>query len=130
MNEEKLIKLRILIAEKEFITAQANHQLSQGGWTCDWSECARLNGIEIESLIASDGNIGYENKRIAELETAQSDSFRYALELAVSLHKKHFYECVDWEPSDTLIGLLTQIDNMTTGWINKDSETSNEGRKQ
>lgn len=69
------------------------------------------------------------NKRIAELEKAQSDSFRYALELAVSLHKKHFCECVDWEPWDTLIGLLTQIDNMTTGWMNKDSETSNEGRK-
>lgn len=45
-----------------------------------------------------------------------ADATRYAEQLAVSLASKHYSEVVQWRPlSGDLIGLLTQIDNMTTG---------------
>ena len=37
MREIFLLRLRDAIAEKEWITAQANHELGQGGWRCDWT---------------------------------------------------------------------------------------------
>lgn len=37
MREIFLLRLRDAIAEKEWITAQANHELAQGGGRCDWS---------------------------------------------------------------------------------------------
>ena len=37
MREIFLLRLRDAIAEKEWITAQANHELAQGGWRCDWT---------------------------------------------------------------------------------------------
>lgn len=45
---------------------------------------------------------------------------RYALGLAKGLHEKHFHSNEEWQPLEgDLIGLLTQIDNMTTALVNK-----------
>lgn len=44
------------------------------------------------------------------------EATRYAERLAVALHQKHYPEVVQWKPlSGDLLGLLTQIDNMTAG---------------
>jgi hypothetical protein len=37
MREIFLLRLRDAIAEKEWTTAQANKELAQGGWRCDWT---------------------------------------------------------------------------------------------
>lgn len=49
--------------------------------------------------------------------TVQSvDATRYAGDLAVSLHDKHYADNTQWRLlSGDLIGILTQIDNMTAG---------------
>jgi hypothetical protein len=41
------------------------------------------------------------------------DATQYAERLAVALHARLFPEVTNWRPSGTLVGLLTQIDNMT-----------------
>ena len=51
-----------------------------------------------------------------QAEAERKREFNYAKSIAVSLHEKHFQECTEWEPCADTIGLLTQIDNMTTGW--------------
>lgn len=47
---------------------------------------------------------------------AVPDALAYATQLARSLHQKHYAAVApDWAPFDDLYGVLTQIDNMTTG---------------
>lgn len=44
------------------------------------------------------------------------DPYQYAVRLAVALWEKHYKtQAPDWKPLPDLIGVLTQIDNMTTG---------------
>lgn len=51
-----------------------------------------------------------------EIETATG----YAERLSVALMEKHFPEATTWKPlSGDLIGILTQIDNLTTGLCRK-----------
>jgi hypothetical protein len=38
MREVFLLKLRDAVAEKEWIIAQANHELYQGGWRSGWDK--------------------------------------------------------------------------------------------
>ncbi len=43
-----------------------------------------------------------------------TDAEKYALDLAKALHAKHYADVTQWKPLEgDLIGLLTQIDNMT-----------------
>ena len=51
-----------------------------------------------------------------QVEIGRNREFYYAKSIAVSLHEKHFQECTEWEPCADTLGILTQIDNMTTGW--------------
>jgi hypothetical protein len=57
-------------------------------------------------------------------------AYAQAKELAVCLWRKHYQEdAPNWEPLDTLSGVLSQIDNMSTGlqrasgWIEVSDET-------
>jgi hypothetical protein len=43
--------------------------------------------------------------------------YEYARRLAVALHQRHYPEVVDWKPLDDLIGILPQIDNMTSSLV-------------
>ena len=46
----------------------------------------------------------------------QPDAYGYARRLADAIWKKHYKSTApQWEPFDNLIGVLTQIDNMTSG---------------
>lgn len=59
---------------------------------------------------------------IAELRERLGKASRYAEQLAVSLGQKHFPENTDWQPlSGDLLGLLTQIDNITTALVRKET---------
>lgn len=63
-----------------------------------------------------------------DVETWHSECYRrtqdpdpqalaYAKTLAVAIHAKHYADVKHWQPLDTVIGLLTQIDNMTSGLV-------------
>jgi hypothetical protein len=41
----------------------------------------------------------------------------YATTLAINLHAKHYPEETQWKPLPDLLGVLTQIDNMTSGLV-------------
>jgi hypothetical protein len=45
----------------------------------------------------------------------------YALRLAQAIHAKHYAGNPTWEPLPDLLGLLTQIDNMSAGMTRKSS---------
>jgi len=50
----------------------------------------------------------------------EADCYKYAKLLAVSIWEKHYQvDCQIFKPLDTLSGVLSQIDNMTTGLIRK-----------
>jgi hypothetical protein len=50
----------------------------------------------------------------------------YAMRLAEALHAKHYPENAAWRPLRTLLGLLTQIDNMTAALTRTPPEVSEE----
>ena len=48
--------------------------------------------------------------------------YECAKELAINIWKKYYKRTVpDWEPCEDLMGVLTQIDNMTCGLIHRSS---------
>lgn len=51
MRELFLLRLRDAIAEKEWLTAQANHELHQGGWRSDWTIPMNQNQAQIDHLV-------------------------------------------------------------------------------
>ena len=47
---------------------------------------------------------------------AQPDAYGYASRLAVAIWEQHYKDVApQWKPLDDLLGVLTQIDNMTSG---------------
>jgi len=50
-------------------------------------------------------------------DNGASDALGYATRLAQALHAKHFPEVTQWRPLPDVLGLLTQIDNMTCGLV-------------
>lgn len=48
------------------------------------------------------------------LEAKLEEAYQYALHFADAFTMKHFPKNTGWKPFDDLLGLLTQIDNMTT----------------
>ena len=43
----------------------------------------------------------------------------YATTLAIKIHAKHYAEVKQWQPLPDMLGLLTQIDNMTCGLVRR-----------
>lgn len=51
-----------------------------------------------------------------EARLAQPDAYGYASRLAVAIWEQHYKDVApQWKPLDDLMGVLTQIDNMTSG---------------
>jgi hypothetical protein len=50
-------------------------------------------------------------------ETPTEHAHRWATELARSIAKRCYPEASHWEPMPDLLGVITQIDNMTTGMV-------------
>lgn len=52
------------------------------------------------------------------------DEYDYARDLAYYLWRKHYKkDAPDWEPFEDLYGVLSQIDNMTTGLTRRSTLT-------
>lgn len=43
----------------------------------------------------------------------------YATTLAINIHAKHYAEVTQWKPLPDTLGVLTQIDNMTSGLVKR-----------
>ena len=55
--EFQMLKLRNLVADKEWLTASANHELARyGEWQCNWHEGILQVDQEIEKLIVEIDN--------------------------------------------------------------------------
>jgi hypothetical protein len=94
----------------------------------EWGELASANDTSIPNVDWDDGAdkpfwiaIAKEAIKAYELHQATdepaSQEYEYARRLAVALHQRHYPEVVDWKPLDDLIGILTQIDNMTSSLV-------------
>ena len=58
----------------------------------------------------------YHALRAALAQRAEPDAYGYASRLAVAIWEKHYKDIApNWKPLDDLMGVLTQIDNMTSG---------------
>jgi hypothetical protein len=68
--------------------------------------------IAAASLAANEAWLKGESPTGAEVE--------YAKRIAMSLHDQHYPEFDAWKPLPDLAGILTQIDNMTSGLTRKD----------
>jgi hypothetical protein len=53
--------------------------------------------------------------RLEALHAEREKLTRQLRDLAVALHAKHYAEVEQWRPLNDPIGILSQIDNMTTG---------------
>ena len=56
-----------------------------------------------------------KSARDIALRKVQAEACAYAHNLALMLWKQHYSDVAGWMPLPDLIGLLTQIDNMTAG---------------
>ena len=53
---------------------------------------------------------------LAQEEQAESDAKAYATQMAIAIWRKHYQQAApQWRPLDDLMGVLSQIDNMTSG---------------
>ena len=85
---------------------------------------AAQQALEALEEIADEVFSPYDNKlgdailalRAALAQQDESDAYGYASRLAVAIWEKHYKDTApQWKPLDYLIGVLTQIDNMTSG---------------
>lgn len=54
---------------------------------------------------------------IQRLEVEAQQANEYARQLAIAIHAKYYPEVTQWKPLPDLMGVLTQIDNMTAGLV-------------
>ena len=62
---------------------------------------------------AGDDNLALR-ARVAKLEAAKEEAYRYAENFLRSFVSQHFPPNPDWKPLPDLLGVLTQIDNAST----------------
>ena len=63
-----------------------------------------------------DGQIIEQEIPESEVYKQEPDAYGYASRLAVAIWEQHYKDVApQWKPFDDLMGVLTQIDNMTTG---------------
>ena len=74
-----------------------------------------LEALEYDGLLKKRQAIAALRAALAQ-EQAEPDAYGYAARLAVAIWEKHYKDTApQWKPLDYLIGVLTQIDNMTSG---------------
>jgi hypothetical protein len=56
---------------------------------------------------------------VEALKREQDEALKYATQLATSLANKHWPEIPQWKPLPDLYGVISQIDNMSTGMTRK-----------
>lgn len=95
---------KLLATRDELLTAVPECEAHGNQCVPHAIEWVKTAAAELEALRA----------RVKELETEQGECARYATRLAVSLAKRHPNGGV-FEPWPHVLGLLTQIDNITVG---------------
>jgi len=95
------------------------------------TKALRLALEALETLMIERGSI--YDKAITAIKAAleakdETHAYGYAKRLAEAIWSKHYKTIApQWEPFDELIGVLTQIDNMTSGLISpQQKEAKNE----
>jgi hypothetical protein len=85
-----------------------------------WGECGGNSWSESsaawKAMLAAAPAMAGEPRNSAG-ETPTEHAHRWATELAVNLHKKFYPEVTQWNPLPDLLGVITQIDNMTCGLV-------------
>ena len=61
----------------------------------------------------------------ADVIHEMSEAYGYAVRLATAIRERHFPDVTQWRPLPELIGVLTQIDNMTSGLVVTTDEALN-----
>ena len=75
--------------------------------------------------------IASERERCAnQYALSECTALGYATRLAIALHAKHYPEVTQWKPMPDLMGVLTQIDNMTSGLVRPNSAKEHVGDAQ
>jgi len=94
------------IKDRLFTVEQAGFRLGTGG-------ADHLASYAGWSLLKN--SIREQEAQIAALQTELAEAENYATNLANVLYEKHWSHQAEWELLPNLIGVLTQIDNMTAG---------------
>ncbi|MGS0976168.1 hypothetical protein [Burkholderia glumae] len=91
-------------------------------WTRDVPEELRRDWINRNEQFLREGKAcealarAWEGWQARASQAAAPAELRYATQLAVSLHQRHYdVSAPNWKPLPNLMGVLTQIDNMTCG---------------
>jgi hypothetical protein len=61
--------------------------------------------------------------------SGEDGTLAYARNLAVSMHRNHYADVKQWRPLPDVLGLLTQIDNMTAGLVRAGPSSLPRGRE-
>ena len=70
-------------------------------------------GLDVSPILAGEAE---EALRAALAQQDEPNAHGYASRLAVAIWEKHYKDAApQWKPLDDLMGVLTQIDNMTSG---------------
>lgn len=100
------LQLKFIYADgsgQNYISGHANGQIihNKNGWTLIYSP---------------DEEVMKKIKGLKDDEKINGDSFEYAKNIAIALHRRCYSEdSPHWQPLETLYGVLSQIDNMSTG---------------
>ena len=96
-----------------------------GAMAADWERFyARIKDLEAENEAL--------RAAVTAAPTAPStDALRYAESIAIHLHANHYADVPHWEPlTGDLIGLLTQIDNMTVSLVRSTAPSTAAGERE
>lgn len=84
----------------------------QGTWDSDPYMLGVFNGLELAAATMDDREPHFRSATQGEVVTVLS----YATRLAEAIWRKHYAtDAPNWKPLPDLMGVLTQIDNMTNG---------------
>jgi hypothetical protein len=115
--------------QEEPVAWQCRARVSGFEWTeCEkWQYDAPQDSYEYRALYAAPPALSHSTQGAAK---EMEEALKYATGLACSLAIKHYSELHQWKPLPDLIGVLTQIDNMTTGMSRSTLSHSTQGESE
>ena len=115
------------VLEEEVLALRAQvDEMKWHKWRNDPRDTGRIAVMDKPKSVWNDYGAYYKVKeteayfaeqeaQIAALQTELAEAENYATNLANVLYEKHWSHQTEWELLPNLIGVLTQIDNMTAG---------------
>lgn len=88
---------------------ELNAEMTVMNWRIKHGAAAHADRATLLSLLTA------AEARAEAAEARVGEATAYARDLAVAIVRKHYPENTVWEPLPDLMGILTQIDNATTG---------------